>query len=186
MGGQGVLVVHYLLPTNPAPLPPCFLHYVKQLCLGPLCYECLSNAYRSCYPVEWKASLSDLPLGWMKYDALLRFGVRGGVTEASGSRYARIPTWLITCVVDGIILLHRSWVWMCFWTREVLIQHGHGKSHENRTCHKLHSTVVKFVFKRNTSKMDWIHLLSAEVVFSLAFLCLFLSYAKLIIKKLLT
>lgn len=52
-------------------------------------------------------SLSDLPPGRMKCDAMLRFGEgHGGVAEAAGSHSACILTWLITAVVDGITLLH--------------------------------------------------------------------------------
>lgn len=60
----------------------------------------------TCYPVEREASLSDLPPGRMKYDAMLRFEEgHSRVTEAAGSHSTCILTWLITTVVDGITLL---------------------------------------------------------------------------------
>lgn len=57
--------------------------------------------------MEREAKLSDLPLGRMKYDAMLRFGEgHSRVTKAAGSHSACILTWLITVVVGGITLLH--------------------------------------------------------------------------------
>lgn len=74
---------------------------------------------RALYPGEWEAGLSDWASGWLKSDAVLRFGEgHSRVTEAPGSHSAHILTWLITtAAMDGNTLLNtrrfydsnRSW-----------------------------------------------------------------------------